>query len=802
MSHTPFFRLPWTEARMPAFAMGKEQVSNDIRRLQEGLKSTDVAEKEKAEKAKPTLDALDAYVTTEVLPRMAREIGADKQGDNSDLQLRVENMLMRYTGDTKYEVGIPTNQEWIDMLLAAGIISGAELLKINSASSAAPRSQNGVTIESNPANPQAPAYRSRFDTVRTPENAPDAIKYAIVYGSSDTSAKPVAVLQYQLNSQGTPVIRGWCSEPGAPKELILSHVSSTEPDYIEAARPRDHRVYIMPNLPNFQAAPTSASSSFRSSSTPTWAMDRGDPERRWRDWKNGVRSNGSYEPSDGRGYAPGTPTSNYQVVENGVYYSSPDAYARGRMSAPDPYAAERRLYRSFDSPMTQGHVDRMGGLAYLRTQNQMRERYADQIQSEIIEDFDAAMKSGDPNFVRFGKAFNNAMKQWPSNPDRRYGDLAIARSQLAAMQQRMMIYHANEEARARYEGWTNMKEYTVNPPAGALSFGPGTNDIAPGNTIYITVPKEAYGGDKDFVVPFRPWTVQSVDAVEHYELLSRLGIVWKKNETPMSTYPDGRKRVSSVTFRFTKPGKFLINGAEVQAGQPIAPVIARTDTPSFTPQVTPKVQPRTVVPDAVTPPKVDTKPKSAPSTPAPQPSITPQAPEKRETPQSPLLPNEEEETASANDAVPPPFDPQVEPRSPSDRPKQSPERNDTPADISRMVELAKTLPKKMQIDSKDPDTLKKTPVIELARNYIAWSTAERELFAQELAKTQLDTKDSIIESVEMLDNGTIIIIWKTYDELEISPNGSIKWRGHEPRRKSPPTVLAGDATDDLETPQV
>ncbi|HLD07787.1 MAG TPA: hypothetical protein VJB60_01860 [Candidatus Peribacterales bacterium] len=217
--------------------------------------------------------------------------------------------------------------------------------------------------------------------------------------------------------------------------------------------------------------------------------------------------------------------------------------------------------RLSNDPNLRGYMERMGGQKYRTMQQKLGESYIPELTDFVSENLPAVQD--DPNYERISRAFDRAMKFWNDNPGRIYGDLAFMRSQIQYMQKRGKF---NQLMKGMREKMTlgdirSLHKESIGSPDGRYFY--------PGQSIRLTIPAELlpYSEGKDLTVTYEPFTVIGVGADSEMEALMDAGIIIDRKETIAGTYPDGRPRVKGIDVHFTKPGRYVLNGAPVLIGE-------------------------------------------------------------------------------------------------------------------------------------------------------------------------------------------------------------------------------------------
>lgn len=223
---------------------------------------------------------------------------------------------------------------------------------------------------------------------------------------------------------------------------------------------------------------------------------------------------------------------------------------------------------------------------YMRTQSRLRESYADDIEGEYMGDLASGKLrkklGGDPGWASLEKAMLRASSQWGRDPSRRYGDLAILRSQVGEMNRRdsqrsqqegmiLKIRHAAEEysfksdeapspsdmPRVEPEVTGVFRSFDLNPQSLFFNRGEKTS---------IIIPADVLGTQKDYAVQYDPGVWNGDLSDEQFAALKRGGIAIERHESDTATYAQGSSRVPKVeklTVYFTKSGTFKLNGMPV-----------------------------------------------------------------------------------------------------------------------------------------------------------------------------------------------------------------------------------------------
>jgi hypothetical protein len=244
-------------------------------------------------------------------------------------------------------------------------------------------------------------------------------------------------------------------------------------------------------------------------------------------------------------------------------------------------------YASYNYPSVYSPAAPGGDMQkYMRTQSRLRESYADDLESDympaLMSGKLAKKFGGDPGWASLEKAMSRASSQWGRNPSRRYGDLAIMRSQVDEMSRR-------DAQRSQQEGMImkirNMAEQYSIPSTEAPSPSdlprnepevPGvfkSFDVNPQNLFFnrgekmrIIIPAEVLGTQRDYAVQYDPGVWNGDLSDEQFAALKRGGIAIERHESDTATYAQGLSRVPKVeklTVYFTKSGAFTLNGMPV-----------------------------------------------------------------------------------------------------------------------------------------------------------------------------------------------------------------------------------------------
>ena len=215
-------------------------------------------------------------------------------------------------------------------------------------------------------------------------------------------------------------------------------------------------------------------------------------------------------------------------------------------------------YPSYYSPAAQGK----DMVKYLKTQDKLRSMYAARLTPEIERRFHTLSKTPcckDPAWKNLHRAYQNAKVQWIRNPDRQYGDLAILRSQLDAVEKR----------NRRNASMDNFLE-KMGTPIHTETILPSGNKFGPNDTVRIVIPAEVLPySDYDRVVLYKPWTVIGMESDAHFDQLMDAGIGIKKVESSTQKNYSGSNKwnaVRALELRFTKKGAYRVNGKLINVG--------------------------------------------------------------------------------------------------------------------------------------------------------------------------------------------------------------------------------------------
>lgn len=262
-------------------------------------------------------------------------------------------------------------------------------------------------------------------------------------------------------------------------------------------------------------------------------------------------------------------------------------------------------YASYNYPSRYSPAAAGGDMQkYMRTQSRLRESYADDIESEYmpaLENGKLRQKFGaDPGWASLEKAMIRASSQWGRDPSRRYGDLAILRSQVGEMSRRdsqrnqqqgmiMKIRNAADQYNAvspespspsdapRYEPEVQgvYKSFDLNPRNLFFNRGEKTS---------IVIPADVLGTQRDYAVQYDPGVWNGDLSDEQFAALKRGGIAIERHESDTVTYAQGLSRVPKVeklTVYFTKSGSFTLNGMPVDI--PLNPLYKGPKSPGRAP---------------------------------------------------------------------------------------------------------------------------------------------------------------------------------------------------------------------------
>jgi hypothetical protein len=222
---------------------------------------------------------------------------------------------------------------------------------------------------------------------------------------------------------------------------------------------------------------------------------------------------------------------------------------------------------------------------YMRTQSRLRESYADDIEWEFMDDLhngalDAEL-GNDPGYKSLKLAIMRAESQWKQNPSRRYGDLAILRSQIAEMrrrasqrgQQRSFIEKMKTDAAHSSIPATEKSPSDLPVPEPEVQGGFRSYDVNPqslffnrGEKVTIVIPADVLGTQRDYAVSYDPGVWNGDLSDEQFAALKRGGVAIERHESDTATYAQGLSRVPKVeklTVYFAKSGTFVLNGASV-----------------------------------------------------------------------------------------------------------------------------------------------------------------------------------------------------------------------------------------------
>lgn len=242
------------------------------------------------------------------------------------------------------------------------------------------------------------------------------------------------------------------------------------------------------------------------------------------------------------------------------------AMSEGRYAprAPGAYASsyDRDAYPSqYFRPFGRGEGER-----YMAKQNELKESYADSHWNEIqsaMSRGEYAKYADDPAYDSIMRAYAKANAQWISNPARRYGDIAWFRTQMGELKKR---YQQREFIEEMKNSGNVLGTYDISREGG---YGPEDRV-----RISYVGPN---GTSREFVYAPYYETGQpgGTNLTQWEDFMDASGLAIERNKYRSATYETmsySRPRIKGLTFHFTKPGIFTIDGKLVQVeGGPRAP---------------------------------------------------------------------------------------------------------------------------------------------------------------------------------------------------------------------------------------
>lgn len=292
---------------------------------------------------------------------------------------------------------------------------------------------------------------------------------------------------------------------------------------------------------------------------------------------------------------------------------------------------------------SQTHGDVLPSVSGRRGSRKKSDKVSDELKAEYIPELESFVEENldkyknDPAYATLKRAYERKKARWDRSPQEKFHDLADMRAQIEAFEERAKRSATdNAVLQSIKENKTKVLGAPFEVPA------PNGRFFNPNEKISIRIPAKQFGGKREALIFYNPFTELGVLKSEDYSILQRMGIVIDREYSETNVYKTGlsrnRPRVTNVTFYFTKPIELAINGSSIRVStDEVAGATPAADDPSQVPEVQPEAsvdndELKNILDSLSTPDVV-------PSTPAPAPAPTPATTPKPVPPAAPSVPD-------------------------------------------------------------------------------------------------------------------------------------------------------------------